>query len=116
MMSRTQKFRTPSGRKLALSGLVAVLALLFTLPRTASVPASNAEGPAWTAKAQSPISNSQSLISISYSYDDAGRLVQANYGSGVGLNYDYDAAGNLVGVSPGGEYNVYLPLVLRSRP
>lgn len=35
-------------------------------------------------------------ISITYSYDDAGRLIQANYGAGNNIFYAYDANGNLL--------------------
>ena len=49
---------------------------------------------------------------ITYAYDAAGRLTQANYG-GSSIAYTYDAAGNLVGVSPGGGRRRYLPLIMR---
>ncbi len=63
---------------------------------------------------QSPISNTQSPTSkpstglraglqsptssrtITYAYDDAGRLVGADYGDGQGITYTYDEAGNLL--------------------
>ena len=32
---------------------------------------------------------------IRYTYDDAGRLVQVDYGTGVRITYTYDNAGNL---------------------
>ena len=34
---------------------------------------------------------------VTYTYDDAGRLVGAVYGEGQGIAYTYDAAGNLLG-------------------
>ncbi len=34
--------------------------------------------------------------SISYTYDDAGRLIEADYGEGIKFVYTYDAAGNLL--------------------
>ena len=34
--------------------------------------------------------------SVSYSYDDAGRLIRASYGSGKTILYTYDNAGNLL--------------------
>ena len=33
---------------------------------------------------------------IAYTYDDAGRLTKADYGSGTAVAYAYDAAGNLL--------------------
>ncbi len=41
---------------------------------------------------------------IRYAYDEAGRLTQADYGSGAKIDYVYDASGNLLqrAVTPGG--------------
>ena len=47
---------------------------------------------------------------ISYSYDAAGRLVIADYGTL--LIYSYDESGNLLSVS--NRLTVYVPLVLRA--
>ena len=98
-------------RKLALWALVAALALLLLAGSQIHT----------SVKAQSPVpnpqyrlSNPQSPRTITYTYDDAGRLTRADYGGGTGLNYVYDAAGNLLGVTAGG-YNVHLPLVLRAK-
>jgi YD repeat-containing protein len=33
---------------------------------------------------------------LAYTYDDAGRLIRADYGGGVSLIYIYDPAGNLL--------------------
>lgn len=33
---------------------------------------------------------------VTYTYDDAGRLLRASYASGTALVYTYDAAGNLL--------------------
>ena len=33
---------------------------------------------------------------VSYTYDDAGRLVKADYGNGQVITYTYDNAGNLL--------------------
>ena len=33
---------------------------------------------------------------VTYTYDDAGRLVSADYGEGQGIGYSYDAAGNML--------------------
>jgi len=33
---------------------------------------------------------------IRYTYDDAGRLTQVDYGNGVRITYTYDQAGNLL--------------------
>ena len=120
-MNRINKFQTPSGRKVALWGLVVALALLLVVG--AGVQGSGgAEGQGSPsaalrtgegAAAQSPISNIQyptSSRTVTYTYDDAGRLIQADYGGGAVLDYAYDAAGNLLGR---GRYNVYVPLVLR---
>ena len=48
---------------------------------------------------QSSIPNIQSRTSsrtVTYTYDDAGRLVQADYGEDKGITYTYDDAGNLL--------------------
>lgn len=49
---------------------------------------------------------------VIYTYDDAGRLVQADYGS-KRVIYTYDAAGNLLSREIEIRMGVYLPLVLR---
>jgi YD repeat-containing protein len=41
-------------------------------------------------------STSAQTRTIVYTYDDAGRLVGADYGAGQGITYTYDAAGNLL--------------------
>lgn len=33
---------------------------------------------------------------VTYTYDDAGRLVKADYGNGTAIEYNYDNAGNLL--------------------
>lgn len=33
---------------------------------------------------------------VNYTYDAAGRLIRADYGSGTSIAYTYDAAGNLL--------------------
>ena len=33
---------------------------------------------------------------VNYSYDDAGRLIKADYGNGQSISYTYDKAGNLL--------------------
>jgi YD repeat-containing protein len=39
--------------------------------------------------------------SITYTYDPAGRLIQADYGNGTGISYTYDSAGNLLRMEVG---------------
>jgi len=109
MTSRAYKFQISSLRKAPLWALAAALALLLVLSSGPRSPQSLAAGPAPGAGAEK-----QSEITISYTYDDAGRLIQADYGNGQGLAYDYDAAGNLLRREvTGGGYALYLPLVLR---
>jgi YD repeat-containing protein len=50
---------------------------------------------------------------VTYTYDEAGRLIGADYGDGWGVAYTYDAAGNLLSRTIELEKNIYLPLVLR---
>jgi hypothetical protein len=50
---------------------------------------------------------------VTYAYDGAGRLVEANYGA-IHITYVYDDAGNLVAREL--TWDVYLPLVLRDVP
>ena len=49
---------------------------------------------------------------VTYSYDNAGRLVKADYGA-LFIVYTYDAAGNLLSREIKIEGKIYLPLVLR---
>jgi len=37
-----------------------------------------------------------SAATLKYTYDDAGRLTQVDYGNGQAITYTYDAAGNLL--------------------
>lgn len=50
---------------------------------------------------------------ITYTYDDVGRLVEARYGDDTTISYSYDAAGNLLQRVVARGDVVYLPLVLR---
>jgi hypothetical protein len=79
--------------RIALVALVSVLLLTGTLPPLAPA-AVVADGP-----------------TVTYTYDEAGRLVDADYG-GVHIIYVYDDAGNLTARRV--ELDVYLPLVLRN--
>ena len=36
---------------------------------------------------------------VSYTYDDAGRLISATYSNGAAIQYSYDAAGNITAVT-----------------
>jgi len=69
---------------------------------------------------QDPMGNPQSAIenrksastTISYTYDNAGRLTQANYG-GKTIAYTYDNAGNLTQRQAVGGGGLYLPMIMR---
>lgn len=52
---------------------------------------------------------------VTFAYDNAGRLTQANYGQERTIAYTYDAAGNLIQRVVSQMYKVYLPVVLRNR-
>jgi len=45
---------------------------------------------------RAPASAPAQTSTIRYTYDDAGRLVQVDYGNGVRITYTYDNAGNLL--------------------
>ena len=92
-------------RRIAPWGLIATL--LLTLGAQGSVPA--AAQP--TADPQLAAMHPQA-VTILYSYDAAGRLTIADYGSGNTLNYAYDATGNLANIAPW--KMIYLPIVLRN--
>ncbi len=47
---------------------------------------------------------------LSFSYDDAGRIVNAGYG-GSSLRYHYDASGNLITQTY--QSSIYLPVITR---
>ncbi len=51
---------------------------------------------------------------VTYTYDDAGRLVRAAYSDGTIISYAYDAAGNLLTRLVEENFQIYLPLVLRN--
>ena len=51
---------------------------------------------------------------VTYTYDDAGRLIQAAYGDGTTISYAYDAAGNLLTRIVEKDFEIYLPLVMRN--
>jgi len=51
---------------------------------------------------------------VTYTYDDAGRLVAVAYGDGTTIAYTYDVAGNLLTRTVRRSIPIYLPLVLRS--
>jgi YD repeat-containing protein len=63
---------------------------------------------------QSAIENRKSAgVAITYTYDAAGRLIQADYGS-KRIIYTYDSAGNLTRREvTTGRAPLYLPLVLK---
>jgi YD repeat-containing protein len=54
-----------------------------------------AEDQGSTSVPQLPSTSAQTRT-ITYTYDNAGRLVGADYGEGQGITYTYDAAGNLL--------------------
>jgi len=105
----------PARHSAALRGLVAAWALLLLLGSGARVAAVGTAGERWLALAPVEASKgagSQARV-LTYTYDGAGRLNQADYGGGSTLTYVYDATGNLVRVSPGGGVELYLPLAAR---
>ena len=51
---------------------------------------------------------------VTYTYDDAGRLIKAAYGDGTTISYAYDAAGNLLTRIVEKDFEIYLPLVMRN--
>ncbi len=51
---------------------------------------------------------------VTYTYDDAGRLIKVVYDDGVTISYAYDAAGNLLSRIVEKDFEIYLPLVMRS--
>jgi YD repeat-containing protein len=144
MTPRTHGFQSQFGRKVALCGVVAGLALLAFLDAGASFGLAQDRQGSQVAKVQgsmgaggqSPIPNIQSLDSptgrqdgsptssrtVVYTYDAAGRLVLADYGGGKTIGYSYDAAGNLlqrctltVDFSPDGQVNVADVMQVASR-
>ena len=50
---------------------------------------------------------------VTYTYDDAGRLVQVTYGPSTHLSYTYDDAGNLLSRLVERGFDIYLPITLR---
>lgn len=93
-----------------LLGLSLTLAVILTTPHTVRAnPAVLSTTP--TAQAQ----QSAGPRTITFAYDDAGRLTQANYGQVKAIAYTYDEAGNLIQHVVIQMYKAYLPVVLRNR-
>lgn len=61
---------------------------------------------AWPLAANGP-------TTVTYTYDDAGRLTRATYSDGTTISYAYDAAGNLLSRIVEQGFEIYLPLVMR---
>jgi len=109
-MKTTCRLQRPSSRVVTLCSLVTVLALLPALSTVGGL-VLGAAGLSVTGEStiegkavQPAISHDQSAIpgaqstprTIAYTYDAAGRLVQADYGDRQVIAYTYDAAGNLL--------------------
>jgi YD repeat-containing protein len=76
-------------------------------------PTENAR-PALLAPPSANLASPSETTTITYTYDAAGRLVQADYGEGRGVTFGYDDAGNLLRREVTGDsYPAYLPVVLR---
>jgi YD repeat-containing protein len=80
----------------------------------AGVQGSRGAGEQGSASAPLLLRTSAQNRTVSYTYDAAGRLIQADYGEGASIAYTYDAAGNLVQhTTAGGNYPGYLPMIMR---
>ncbi len=117
-MNIIRKFRTASNRKAARWELVIDLVLLVLIATSSLfLPSSAIQAGVQDGDVQSPNrslgATANTQRTVTYAYDSAGRLTRADYGEDGALVYHYDPAGNLVGLTPGGEYHVYLPLVMR---
>ena len=83
------------------------------VPHTA-IPGKGAPGPARIDSSPSVLGSggSMDVRTITYIYDNAGRLTKANYGGDSMIEYSYDPTGNLLSIG-GGESRLYLPVVVR---
>jgi len=90
-MTRTDTHHLP-GRKMARPVVLVALLLVSTL---VVVLYSRVDALAAEVRAQNA-----APLTVSYSYDAAGRLVQEDYGGGKTIIYTYDAAGNLLHSGP----------------
>ena len=81
-------------------------------PEAVSASPAQASAPANHPPAR-PADQATSSRTITFSYDSAGRLVQANYGSGKTIAYTYDKAGNLLSSAVTTVARLYLPLMMR---
>jgi YD repeat-containing protein len=92
--------------------LVFLLALALGLALNGAVSFAKGQGPT-SVPDNAPISAAHSRT-ISYTYDGAGRLVQADYGAGWSVTYGYDDAGNLLRREVTGDsHPAYLPVIMR---
>ena len=70
-----------------------------------------------SAAAPWPVNTAAQTCTITYAYDNAGRLVGADYDDGQAIiTYTYDAGGNLLSrkaSGPSEEQHIYLPLILK---
>ena len=90
------KVQSRSSRRAALWGLLTVLALLLAVGTRVQGSRGAGEQGSTGAEIHPALRTPQSAITITYTYDDAGRLVGADYGESQGITYTYDAAGNLL--------------------
>jgi len=64
---------------------------------------------------KSAIRNPKPETTITYTYDDAGRLVGVDYSEDQDITYTYDAAGNLLQREVTVIMKVYLPMLFKGR-
>jgi len=57
--------------------------------------------------------SSTAVRTITYTYDNAGRLVHADYGAGWAIDYTYDPGGNLLTRQTAGGVLSHFPLMLQ---
>lgn len=105
-MKRLHKLPT-QGRRVILLGMAAMLVMLPILNASAESTPNETERLSTWASFNTSVNSSEELVldastttqirTVTYTYDDAGRLVGADYGKGQDISYSYDAAGNLLG-------------------
>jgi hypothetical protein len=96
---------------LRLSTVLLLIALLMVAAQVAAIGKDGAKS-----HGQGDPLPTGNMRTISYSYDDAGRLKTASYDGQGGVRYTYDAGGNLLQRSappPEGATSLALPLILR---
>lgn len=105
---------------IALMVLSAILltapALVFALDAQVDHAQMNADAPARapTPTPRARAARAPNARTITFTYDNAGRLTEANYGSGTRITFAYDNAGDLLTMQTlAADLRIFMPVILK---